>query len=282
MVACATTVHSLSKILSATTHLAYQVHAGQGPYLALIHGFLSSSRQWSHNLEALGRVCKPVTIDLWGHGRSPAPAALDRYQPEAYMAEFEHIRKLLGAQEWFVCGYSIGAGLTIRYTHQYPERVLAHIFTNSSSGFADTAQIAKWRQDAESSANNIIEKGLSAIERIAVHPRFAKRLPADIYQALIEDATHLSPLGVANTLAATTPNASVRDIVANNPKPALLCYGRKEKRFANAKQWACDHMAQLCVADLDAGHAVNMEDSEGFNTVATQFIMQHTPASFKS
>src|SRR5437870_13580594 len=58
----------------ATMQLYYDVHAGTGPYVLLVHGFLSSRTQWRLNLAALARVMRPVVVELWGHGRSPAPA----------------------------------------------------------------------------------------------------------------------------------------------------------------------------------------------------------------
>ncbi len=259
-----------------TDRLAYTVHPGRGPYLALMHGFLSSARQWQQNLKALGEVCTPVTIELWGHGQSPAPNNIASYQPMAYIAQLEQIRQALNAEQWLLCGYSLSAGLTIRYAHHHPQRVIAHLFTNSASGFADPAQISTWQQDAAATAGRILDKGHAAIERIAVHPRFAKRLPPEIRAVLLEDAANLSPRGVAHTMQHTTPNASVRDIAAANSRPALLCFGRLEKRFAAYQQWAAEHMDNLQISALDAGHAVNMEDSAGFNKSACAFIRQHS------
>ncbi len=152
----------------------------------------------------------------------------------------------------------------------------AHIFTNSSSAFADDEQIQKWRAEAGESAMRIARDGLKAINRIPVHPRFAKRLPKDVYAALMEDAQTLSPAAVANTLRHTTPNASIRHLAPDNLRPGLLCYGQLETRFADAKDWAVANMPNLSVADLQAGHAVNMEDSTGFNKAAAQFIAAHT------
>ena len=99
----------------------------------MLHGFLSSSAQWQDNLAALQRVCKPVTIELWGHGQSPAPTDAQSYAPERYVEQLEAIRRELGVAQWFLCGYSIGAGMTIRYAHCFPEHVVGHVFTNSSS-----------------------------------------------------------------------------------------------------------------------------------------------------
>lgn len=255
--------------------LNYVVHPGQGPYLGLLHGFLSSGRQWLLNLEALSEVCTPVTIDMWGHGDSPAPSDLDLYRPQAYVDQLEHIREKLGANQWFLCGYSLGAGITIRYTHQYPERVLAHGLTNSNSAFANDTLVQEWQASAEASAKSIRAGGLSAIERIAVHPRHARRLPQTVYDALLQDSKKLSPDAVANTLLRTNVDVSTRDIASTNPRPALLAFGRHEKRFSAAKDWALANMANLKVIEMDAGHAVNMEDAEAFNAAWIAFIREH-------
>ncbi len=258
---------------SQTAHqLAYTVHPGNGPYLMLLHGFISSSAQWLDNLQALGQVCQPVTVDLWGHGSSPAPEDLRYYSPASYGLQFEEIRKALGVEKWLVCGYSLGAGLTIRYAYDYPDHVIGHIFTNSNSALADPAQILDWKATASKASEKIRLGGLAAIEKIPVHPRRAKTLPAHIYEALMKDASKFSPIGIANTLLATNPNTCIRDIAPYNPRPVLLCAGDKERRFKNNKLWALEHMASLKCVSFDAGHGVNMEASEGFNKAVMQFI----------
>ena len=256
--------------------IAFKVHPGQGPYLLLVHGFLSSNAQWLANLSALGDVCRPVTAELWGHGSSPAPQDKAYYSPQAYLAQFEHIRRQLGIQRWFLCGYSLGAGLTIRYAHDHPEHVYGHIFTNSNSALADAARIDEWLSSASKSANNIRAGGLAAINRIAVHPRRARNLPEPVKEPLLADCAKLKPAGVANTLEYTNPYTSIRAIAASNVKPALLCCGVKEKRFAANREWAETHMANLSVIEIVAGHGVNMEGADTFDAHVCAFIRLHS------
>ena len=112
------------------------MHGQQGPYLLLVHGFLSSRAHWLLNLQALGTSFRPVVIELFGHARSPTPDDAAAYSPDAYVEEFEAIRELLGADRWFVCGQSLGAALTLRYSLDHPDRVTAQVFTNSNSALA--------------------------------------------------------------------------------------------------------------------------------------------------
>ena len=183
----------------------WQVHAGQGPYLLMLHGLLSSRAQWQDNLAALGSVCTPVTVELFGHHDSPAPADPGCYEPDYYVACLEQIRQALGAERWFVLGYSLGAGITIRYTLTFPDRVIGHLFTNSTSGFADADQVEAWRASAPRTAERIREGGHDAMAAIPVHPRYGRNLPAHVRAQLVADAEQHDPHGIASTLAITNP-----------------------------------------------------------------------------
>jgi pimeloyl-ACP methyl ester carboxylesterase len=257
-------------------HLDWQIHDGKGPHLLLVHGFLCSRAQWLWNLTNLAEVCRPVTVELWGHGRSPAPSDPACYAPDRIVDEFESIRAELGAGEWFVLGYSLGAGLTIRYALRHAQRVTGHIFTNSTSGLAAADQTGRWREEADDAARRVIAGGRAALERIPVHPRRATKLPDPLHQALMADAARLDPTGVANILRYTNPNVSVRSDLHRNTRPALLVCGAGERRFQPHRAFAAANMPGLEIVDVEAGHGVNMEAHEQFNAAVSSFIRCHT------
>src|SRR5215510_723013 len=82
----------------ATMQLYCDIHDGTGPYMLMVHGFLSSRAQWRPNLAALACVTRPVVLELWGHARSPAPEELALYHPEAYIAALDQLRTQLGVE----------------------------------------------------------------------------------------------------------------------------------------------------------------------------------------
>lgn len=259
--------------------LPYRVHAGNGPPLLLVHGFLTGPAQWQANLAGLQTFCTPVTAALWGHAGAPSPADPRAYHPEAYVEGFERIREQLGLTRWHVLGYSLGAGLTLRYALDVPERVVAHAFTNSTSALADAEQQQAWRDGAEASAQRIEAGGQAAMERIPVHPRHARRLPEAIRSALNDAAAAHDPAGIANTLRHTNPYASVRDRLHRNQRPALLLCGTRERRFQPHRAFAETAMPQLQIADLDAGHGMNMEAPDAFNRALGSFLSAHPPGA---
>lgn len=256
--------------------LHWEAHPGNGPCLLLVHGFLMSRAQWLLNLESLAAVCRPVVVELWGHGQSPAPVDESAYDPDALIEQLDLIRRELGEQQWLLCGYSLGAGLTLRYALDRPEHTIAHAFTNSTSALADEAQQAAWQAQGLASRQRFIAEGIAAIDRIAVHPRHAKHLPDIVKTPLLADAARHTPLGIANIMAYTTPQISVRRRIHTNTRPALLIRGQRETRFDPFADYALAHMNCLHSIGLDTGHGVNMEDATGFNQALTAFIRQHS------
>ncbi|GIS51912.1 MAG: hypothetical protein Ct9H90mP27_4030 [Gammaproteobacteria bacterium] len=104
----------------------------------------------SKKIKALSKFCTPVTAELFGHGRSPSPVDVDFYHPNQYVSEFEKIRQDLNTTSWFVCGYSLGAALTARYSCLHFDRVTGHLMTNSNSAFASESQSKEWKKTARS------------------------------------------------------------------------------------------------------------------------------------
>lgn len=221
-------------------------------------------------------MVRPVTVELWGHGRSPVPEDTALFHPDAYVAEFERLREGLGAERWMICGQSLGAALTMRYALDFPERVSAQVFTNSTSAFADAAWAERIRRGAAEQGEAIVQGGLEGIERMPIHPRHATRLPEEFRAALIKDGKALNPLGVARTVEFTVPETPVRERTESNRVPTLLVCGTREKRFAPYRAFAEKKMPRLEVVETGAGHAVNIEAAEAFNAAVVSFLERHS------
>ncbi|HSD11237.1 MAG TPA: alpha/beta hydrolase [Candidatus Binatia bacterium] len=250
----------------------YDVHDGDGPPALFVHSVLSSRSQWLPNLEALRAVCRPVVVELYGHARSPSPEEPAAYSPAGYVEGFERLRQMLGVERWLLCGSSLGAALTVRYALDYPARVLAHVFTNSMSAFADDA----WQEQVSPSiaavARALEEHGRSALESLPMNPSRGRRLPTPVREALAADYRLHDPLGIARTFRHTVLASPLGPRLPENRVPALLVAGRRETAFLPHRRRAQQSMPALAVVELDAGHAVNLEDAAGFNAAVTRFF----------
>jgi len=268
----------MMKTSHALSEPYYETHGTEGPHLLLLHGFLSSRAQWMPNIEVLSRMAQTVTVELLGHGRSPAPAEPSPYTPQGYIDTFESIRKSLGISRWFICGLSLGAGLTLRYALEHPECVIAQIFTNTTSAFRQIDDPAEAQNSAASRAAVILEQGHDGIRKLPIHPANARHLRADVKAALVADAQLISPLGIANTMRYTLPTVSVRREIHKNTTPTLLVCGRQEKRFDPFRNFAESAIPHLEIVQCDGGHAVNVDAADDFNDAVCSFIKKHLPS----
>ncbi|MGM0585939.1 MAG: alpha/beta fold hydrolase [Pseudomonadota bacterium] len=250
----------------------WEVHGPEGaPPLLMVHGFLSSRAQWRANLDGLAGPFRVVLVELLGHGRSAAPRDRAAYEPAAYHAVFEAIRRELGAERWAVCGQSFGAALTLGYALDYPERVSAQVFCNSNAAFRDFAspeQLASTR----ARAGDIRAGGRAAIRAQPMHPANAKRFPEAVRAELAADAELIDPEGASLSLEITLPRAGVRERMRTNRTPVLMVNGRWEKKFQPHADWAERNVPRLRRTDLEGGHSINVEQAEAFDAAVIEFL----------
>jgi 2-succinyl-6-hydroxy-2,4-cyclohexadiene-1-carboxylate synthase len=248
--------------------LYYEVHGTQGPYLLLVHGLLSSRVQWMPNLEALKAFCRPVIVELLGHGRSPSPDDPECYTPLKYILEFECIRKQLGVDRWFVCGQSLGASLTLRYGLYHPENITAQIFTNSRSAFSENPSVDMMKGVAK----RLEKDGRKLLDAFPVHPSKNRHFKPEIKKALLEDVNLINLRGLSYNLQYMVTQCSVYKTIHENQVPTLLIVGKFDKQFAPLLAFAEKTMPHLEVLVFDGGHAVNIDAAEHFNKAVQNFI----------
>jgi pimeloyl-ACP methyl ester carboxylesterase len=256
--------------------LHFEVHPGEGPYLFLVHGILSSRAQWRPNLPALASVTRPVVIELLGHGRSPAPEDPACYRLSAYLDAFEAIRRQLGVEQIVTCGQSFGAGLTLNYGLAFPERVIAQVFTNTNSGLTPRDDGERARLRAER-MRAVAAGGRAAVEQLPFHPRNAKRLPPDVLEELVADAEHIAPMAILHSMETTLPELSLTHRLSEISRPTLLVNGTWEKRFQPLRQRAAAAIPDCRVVDLAGGHSINLEAAADFDAAVLAFLGAQLP-----
>lgn len=95
------------------------VQAGSGPVLLLIHGIAGSLENWQAVTETLARQYTVIAPDLPGHGGS-APSAGD-YSLGAFATGLRDLLVALGHERATLVGHSLGGGIAMQFTYQFPE-----------------------------------------------------------------------------------------------------------------------------------------------------------------
>jgi len=242
--------------------------AETSPALLLVHGFMSSTLQWEPNREALREHFRVIAVDLWGHGASPAPRDSSHYSVDAYLSTFETIRRRLGIDTWFVCGQSFGAGITIRYALKHRQAVRGLIVTNSRSALNDVTS------ETEATGNAVDWQAVD-LRSLPYHPCHAKRFPAALKSQMEVAADRIDRHALWQAMQVTARGLSCRDAAKEISVPTLLVNGRFEKAFQGDRDFAIATIPDLEVADLDAGHSVNIEAPKDFSEAVIDFAERH-------
>ena len=94
--------------------------AGSGPVLLLIHGMAGSSTTWRQVMPGLAQRFTVLAPDLLGHGRSDKPQG--DYSLGAFACTLRDLLVALGHERATVVGQSLGGGVAMQFSYQYPER----------------------------------------------------------------------------------------------------------------------------------------------------------------
>lgn len=253
------------------SHLYYEVHGTGGPCLLMVHGLMSSRAQWIPNLKAFSEFCRPVVVELFGHGRSPSPDNPEAYFPENYAREFERIRREVGPEKWFICGQSLGAALTLRYSLLHPGRIGAQVFTNSRSALSDAGESA----NAEQLVRAMLRAGRGSLDHFPLNPSRSRYLAPEIKKALLEDIDLIDMEGFANNLLHLVPRCPVHSRLHEISVPTLLIAGKFDRQFSPLIPGARENIPALEYVELDGGHAVNIDAADRFNEAVRKFLLQH-------
>ena len=103
--------------------------AGAGPVLLLIHGMAGNFENWQAVIEPLARDHTVIAPDLPGHGES-APGGGD-YSLGALAAGLRDLLLVLDHDRATLVGHSLGGGIAMQFTYQFPEMVERLVLVSS-------------------------------------------------------------------------------------------------------------------------------------------------------
>ncbi len=98
--------------------VAYRL-AGDGQTLLLIHGMAGDSRTWLEAMRRLAPRYRVLAPDLPGHGASAKTAG--DYSLGAHANVLRDLLQALGIERATLVGHSLGGGIALQLTYQFPE-----------------------------------------------------------------------------------------------------------------------------------------------------------------
>lgn len=94
--------------------------AGSGPAIVLVHGITGTSATWEQVMPYLATRFTVIAPDLIGHGESAKPRG--DYSLGAYASGVRDLMVTLGHESATFVGHSLGGGVVMQLSYQFPER----------------------------------------------------------------------------------------------------------------------------------------------------------------
>ena len=102
---------------------------GEGPPLLLIHGITASSECWSDVLGPLAERHTVIAPDLLGHGGSDKTTG--DFSLGALASMVRDLLLVLGHERATIVGHSLGGGVAMQFSYQFPERIERLVLVSS-------------------------------------------------------------------------------------------------------------------------------------------------------
>jgi pimeloyl-ACP methyl ester carboxylesterase len=108
--------------------IAYR-REGRGSTIVLVHGIAGTAATWDAVVPLLARDHDVIAPDLPGHGASDPPVG--DYSTGAYACALRDLLEVLEVDTATVVGHSLGGGIAMQFSYQFPERVERLVLVSS-------------------------------------------------------------------------------------------------------------------------------------------------------
>lgn len=118
---------------SDSNEIYYEIK-GQGQPLLLLAGLGKDSSHWLSMEDDLLKHYQLILIDNRGAGKSDVPGS--EYSVEDMAMDVERLLQMLGYQQIFVLGHSLGGAIAQSLAYQFPKRIKKLVLSHSFSYFS--------------------------------------------------------------------------------------------------------------------------------------------------
>lgn len=130
-----------TKAVSVHGRSVSYMEAGSGSLLLLVHGMAGTAENWSSVIEPLGLRHRVIAPDFPGHGMS-APGGGD-YSLGSLASGLRDLLLALDHERATLVGHSLGGGVAMQFTYQFPEMVERLVLVSSGGLGPDVSPILR-------------------------------------------------------------------------------------------------------------------------------------------
>jgi pimeloyl-ACP methyl ester carboxylesterase len=273
--------------------VAYR-HAGSGPVLVLIHGITSSSATWTRVMPYLARRFTVIAPDLIGHGESAKPKG--DYSLGSHACSVRDLLLALGHDRASIVGHSLGGGIAMQFSYQFPERCERLVLVDSGGLGRDVNPLLRAATLPGSelilpllAATRLLDAG-ALVGRLL--GRLGLRMRTDLEEMARGHATLSDPEARAafvHTLRSVVEPGGQRVDASNRLYlaeriPFLLAWGERDSIIPVSHGHATHKQVPGSRLEIfgDSGHFPQLDEPQRFLDVLIDFIDSTEPAALET
>ena len=244
---------------------------GHGPTVALVHGFTQTSASWARIAGELEHDFEVVTVDLPGHGRSPAPAPGSGIEQAA-----QALGDACGKAAYV--GYSLGGRCALHLALGAPQLVERLVVVGAHPGISDGPS-RRLRREADERLAAELERGGDAFVGDFIETWLKGPLFAHLTGEQADRGSRLanSAAGLAASLrtAGTGSQLPLWERLGRLEMPVLVVVGARDDKFRPIAEQTAEAVganARLAIV-AGAGHAVGFERPDEFAALVRDFLV---------
>jgi pimeloyl-ACP methyl ester carboxylesterase len=270
----ATNLSPHNKTMSKALYYTVQ---GQGPDLLLLHGLGASSFSWRHNIAPLSQHYRVWTLDLPGHGRSPADLEAD-YSLPALVQAISAFLDRHGITRVALAGNSLGGGLSLLLARERPELVSALVLIDPAAALTHIPYMfypLRLPMAGYLVATLLGDWFLPWFLRRVYYRR--ELVTAEViagYGAPYRELTRRLVLRRFCQRMQVRPLSLIQELLAHLSQPAVLIWGAEDRILSVSQaHWIKEHLPQAGLHVLpEVGHAPQEEAPEAVNKIIIAFL----------
>ncbi len=263
---------------------------GTGPLLVLVHGIAGTGDVWREVLPELAENHSVLALDLLGHGYSAKPRG--DYSLGAFASGVRDLLVALGHRRATIVGHSLGGGVAMQFSYQFPERC-ERLALVSSGGLGRDVHLgiraaalpgSDWVLPfiSRPGLKGVGERVNWGLGKLGLHVGSDVSEFARGYASLADAETRQAFLNTVRTIidpGGQRVNASDR-LYLSADMPTLLLWGQHDRIIpvTHAHKAHRQMPESRLVVFPDAGHFPQLDDPRRFVRTVEAFIRETEPA----
>ena len=265
---------------SFTTDDAVEIHyqvAGRGFPLLFAHEFAGDITRWEPQVNFFARRYRVITYCHRGYPPSDVPGDPDAYSQDRLVADMRELLLVLGIEQAYIAGLSMGAATALSFAIAHPEMCRALVVASTGTGSTDRdTHLKAWRENVTRLQGEGMAGFADEYAKSPTRVQFLRKDPVgwEKFRAGLAGHSAQGSALITQGIQLKRPTVfQLEEQMRRLDMPALLLVGDEDDPCIEPMLFMKRCIAGSGLAMFpQSGHAINLEEPDLFNRTVLDFL----------